>query len=140
MLAHGDDDAELAALEQYHALLETSKSNVEQCARLITDGFVPSGRKALVEAGLRCVHQVNIDLPFATCNEQWVRRLETISTRLRVMAGDEALRAVGEFDAKAKAWRAADARETRVAFSFFILLGFAIVVVVWWLIRRIWPG
>lgn len=140
LLPPGDEGAELTALNHYHALLEDTKSNAEQCSRLIREGFVPSGRKALVEAGLRCLSRIDTDHPFDACNEHWVKRLEAISTRLKVIAGDEASRAVGEFEAKAAAWRAADSRETKNAFAFFAILGLALVAVAWWLFRRIWPA
>jgi hypothetical protein len=140
MTAYGDDRSELAALDQYHALLDAAKPGTDQCSRLIVEGFVPSGRKALIEAGLRCIARVDVDLPFTACNEQWVKRLEAISTRLRVMAGDEALRAVGEFDAKAKAWRAADAKETKNALAFFGLLAVTLIAIGWWIFRRIFPA
>lgn len=140
MVPPGDEGAELLALERYHALLDETKSNTEQCSRLIIEGFVPSGSKALIEAGLRCLTRVNVDQPFDVCNEQWVKRLEAISTRLRVMGGDDALRAVEEFDMKAKAWRVAEAKETKAAFGFFIILGLMIVGVGWWLFRWIWPA
>lgn len=140
MAAYGDEHAELAALDQYHALLDAAKPGSDQCSRLIVEGFVPGGRKALVEAGLRCLARIDVDLPFAACNEQWVKRLEAISTRLRVMAGDDALRAVAEFDSKAKSWRAANARETKIALAFFALLALALAAVGWWIFRRIWPA
>ena len=140
MVPPGDEGAELAALERYHALLDETKSNTEQCSRLIVEGFVPSGRKALIEAGLRCIARIDTNQPLNGCNEQWVKRLEAISTRLRVMAGDDALRAVAEFDVKAQAWRVAEAKETKVALSFFAILGLVLVLVAWWLIRLIWPA
>lgn len=138
MAACGDDGAEMAALEQYHALLDASRSNADQCSRLITDGFVPANRKALIEAGLRCVARIDVDQPFDGCGEQWVKRLDAISTRLRVLAGDDALRAVGEFEGKASAWRVANAKETRIALGFFAILILALAAGGWWLVQRIW--
>ena len=64
MVPPGDEGAELLALERYHALLDEAKSNTEQCSRLIIEGFVPSGSKALIEVGLRCLTRVNVDQPF----------------------------------------------------------------------------
>lgn len=137
--APGDDRAEMSALDQYHRHIEAAGQNQEQCSRLIIGGFVPSGQKALIEAGLRCIARIDIAQPFSGCNEQWVRRLEAISPRLRVMAGEDAQRAVGEFDARAQAWRVANERETKIALSFFAGLCLAIVMAGWWLYHRFWP-
>ena len=91
--------------------------------------------------GLRTVlPRIDVELSPGNCREQWAMRLEAISVRLRVLGGEDSARAVSEFDAKIKAWRARDESDTRMGFGCIFILTIAIIVIFWWLFRRIWPA
>ena len=136
LVPFGDENAEMSALEQYHKHIETATPSGEQCSRLITGGFVPSGLKPLIEAGHRCLPMLE-PASVGDCKDQWAVRLGVISTRLKVLGGEEAGRAVAEFDARIKAWKDQSDSDTRNGLGCIAILLAMIVGIGWWIFRRL---
>lgn len=132
----GDEGSELAALDEYHKLIDSASGNVEQCSRLITQGYVPVGAKALIEAGMRCLPRMDASQSTDGCHEQWLARLEAISIRLRLTGGEQGAKAAAEFEAKTKAWHAKNASDFRHGCGFLSALMLALIYLAWHLYNR----
>lgn len=134
--APGDERGELAALKEYHDLVEASAERAEQCSRLIAQGYIPAGFKPLVEAGMHALARLDLSNPIGACQDQWTKRLELIATKLRAAHGEAGEKAAREFEAGAKGWREADSRETRNGCIAISVLAGVILYLAWWALRR----
>lgn len=125
-------DAELKALEELSGLLR-DKDGAEQ-AKLLEHGYIPASPAALIEAGVRCV--ALIQDPWNAVSKSAARRLEAIVLKLKIMPQDEStVRAAAEFEARARAHRDQERRDTRNGLLFFgvVFVLLAAVVVALWL-------
>lgn len=135
LLPRGDEAYELRALDRYHELVDAAAKDAASCSRLIIHGFVPSSKKALIEAGLRCLPHLD-PLSDASCREQWIGRLDRVAARVKILGGDDARRAVDEFEKRVAAAKAQMDSDTRSGIGCLIGLGTTLVVAAWFLLRR----
>ncbi len=134
----GDARAELAALEQYHEHVAAAVGKTDQCARMISHGYIPTSAKALIEAGLRCLPHLDGNDPQKGCEDQWAARLSAVTTRLKISHPGETTRAaVAEFEAKTAAWNAKQKHDTIAGCSMFTVLGLGLIAAAWWLLKRL---
>lgn len=135
MLAPGDERAELAELERLHAAIKEAQGRKEPAGELIAGGFMPTGKKVLIEAGLRCLPTL-ADAVYEADEDQWLARLEMIRTRLNLLTDEDARRACAEFDARLADYRKRSRHDTVMGLGCFALLLALLIAVGWWLARR----
>jgi hypothetical protein len=124
----GDDDADMRALEEFHKHIHAAAADPQRCSLLIT-GWYPTSKKALIEAGARCLPHLDIN---EACRQQYRKRLETLISRVKMLPPDEQSKnAAAELSAKLAAF---DAQESSDLKHGLILIGglAALVVAVGW--------
>lgn len=136
MRAPGDERVELAELERLHARIKEALGRSEPVGDLIAGGFMPTVKRALIEAGLRCLPPL-ADSLYESSDDQWVVRLEMIRTRLNLMPEEDARRACAEFDARLADWRGRSRHDTVMGLGCFALLFVLLIAVGWWFARRL---
>lgn len=137
LLALDDDRSELAALDEFHRHVDAASKQPEQCSRLIHDGYIPSGTKALIEAGFRASERIRADMPYEDCGDQWAERIEAIASRLRVIDDPKAEAAAKELAAKAAQHRARSDHDAKMGVGCFLLCAAMAVGAVAYLFARL---
>lgn len=114
-------DEQLIALQTLHEKINTSQK--EQQVRLLTSGYVPKQKAALIEAGLRCLPML-IDGNEDQVSAAIQHRLEAIMVRLRLFPNaanqSDITQALSEFEKKL-------ARHQRVG-RINLIYGFIVIV------------
>jgi hypothetical protein len=127
--------AERAALDLLHAVVAMSTSEAQ--GKLLRTAFIPTHRDVLIHAGLECAQLVHEDGTDSEPSEGAFTRLETITSKLRMMPPDaELARAIGEFEAKLKMFRAARSSANRMAVVLVAVLLGLVGLVVWFFLRH----
>lgn len=115
----GDATMERRALEELHAAV--GKAADEAGGLLLSNGFLPSARAVLIEAGLRCVALANEATPYHL-REGAMGRLSAVAAKLRMLGTDaEGTRALEQFETAVRESRA-KARRDVIAFLAVALL------------------
>lgn len=123
----GDPAMERRALEELHGAV--GKASEEASGRLLANGFLPSAKAVLVEAGLRCVALVNDATPYHL-KEGALGRLAAVSAKLRLLGADaEGVKALERFESLVQEARAS-ARRDLLAFAAVAVLLLALAMAV----------
>lgn len=130
------DDAkvEKAGLEEFCKLLQSRDAPAQ--VKLLETGFIPSLPPVLIEAGVRCVPMIRVGHADAVANSA-LRRLDTVILKLKLLEPNpEIRRALAEFEAVIKEFKAQEANDTFWGLTVFGGLALAVILVAVYLSMR----